>query len=150
MEIPSNPHVSISEPSTNRSDDLATSDDDSLKRDRRSTPMVFHCLFKCLQVALYLFIGDDGVITFLLTSIFIVVDFWTVKNVTGRMLVGLRWWTVTDEKGNEVHYFENYDFKTEQKNLGSTVFWGGQIGITFFWSLFLFFNIIRLKLFWVD
>ena len=24
-------------------------------------------------------------------------DFWTVKNVTGRLMVGLRWWSEIDE-----------------------------------------------------
>jgi hypothetical protein len=27
------------------------------------------------------------------------VDFWIVKNVAGRILVGLRWWVDFDEKG---------------------------------------------------
>jgi hypothetical protein len=26
-------------------------------------------------------------------------DFWTVKNVTGRLLVGMRWWSSDGEEG---------------------------------------------------
>ena len=34
-------------------------------------------------------------------------DFWTVKNVTGRLLVGLRWWNHVDEDGKSHWVFEN-------------------------------------------
>jgi hypothetical protein len=34
-------------------------------------------------------------------------DFWTVKNVTGRLLVGLRWWNYVDEEGKSIWVFEN-------------------------------------------
>lgn len=39
------------------------------------------------------------VITFIFVIILSALDFWTVKNVTGRLLVGLRWWSDYDEKG---------------------------------------------------
>jgi hypothetical protein len=43
-------------------------------------------------------------------------DFWTVKNVTGRILVGLRWWSIIKEDGKEEWHFEalensKYHFK---------------------------------------
>jgi hypothetical protein len=40
------------------------------------------------------------VITFISVMILNALDFWTVKNVTGRLLVGLRWWSDYDEKGD--------------------------------------------------
>lgn len=40
------------------------------------------------------------VITFITVMILSALDFWTVKNITGRLLVGLRWWSDYDEKGN--------------------------------------------------
>ena len=33
-------------------------------------------------------------------------DFWVVKNVTGRLLVGLRWWNYIDEDGKSQWMFE--------------------------------------------
>ena len=117
----------------------------------RSTTAIFHCLFKGLQVILYLFSGDSSVVTFILISILIVVDFWTVKNVSGRFLVGLRWWTLTDPQGNEIYHFENYDFKLESPEdiRFASIFWTAQISITVFWCLFLFLDVITFKLFWV-
>jgi hypothetical protein len=36
-------------------------------------------------------------------------DFWVIKNVTGRLLVGLRWWNEVKEDGSEEWKFESYD-----------------------------------------
>lgn len=35
----------------------------------------------------------SNVIIFIFVLIISALDFWTVKNVTGRLLVGLRWWS---------------------------------------------------------
>ena len=117
----------------------------------RTKAMYFHILFKALQVLIYMFSSDDSsVAVFLMVSVLIVIDFWSVKNVTGRLMVGLRWWTVTDETGKEIYYFENYDYKAVEDAKFSRAFWGGLISITIFWGLFLFLDLIRLKLFWVS
>lgn len=34
-------------------------------------------------------------------------DFWTVKNITGRLLVGLRWWNFVDEDGQNHWKYES-------------------------------------------
>ena len=38
---------------------------------------------------------------FLFTTVCIAFDFWVVKNLTGRNLVGLKWWSTVDKKGNQ-------------------------------------------------
>ena len=35
------------------------------------------------------------------------IDFWVVKNITGRLLVGLRWWNYIDDEGKSHWVFEN-------------------------------------------
>lgn len=47
---------------------------------------IFHVLFKSLAVFFYLFSGltFDSATVFLLVSIFGVLDFWVVKNISGR------------------------------------------------------------------
>ena len=34
-------------------------------------------------------------------------DFWTVKNITGRLLAGLRYWNYVDDAGNSHWIFES-------------------------------------------
>jgi hypothetical protein len=71
---------------------------------------VFTFLFKAVAVLMYnpnkysYFFGgiifSSSILVFILVIILSALDFWTVKNVTGRLLVGLRWWSDYDEKGN--------------------------------------------------
>jgi hypothetical protein len=49
------------------------------------------------------------VIQFVVTVFLLALDFWTVKNVSGRILVGLRWWNEVDEQGESVWHFESLD-----------------------------------------
>ncbi|GFS63431.1 golgi apparatus membrane protein TVP23 homolog B [Trichonephila inaurata madagascariensis] len=44
---------------------------------------------------------------FVTIIIFLSLDFWTVKNVTGRLLVGLRWWNYVDDEGKSHWVFES-------------------------------------------
>ena len=44
-----------------------------------------------------LFTQDTSALQFVVVAA--AVDFWIVKNVAGRILVGLRWWVDFDEKG---------------------------------------------------
>lgn len=36
-------------------------------------------------------------------------DFWTVKNVSGRLLVGLRWWNEVKDDGVSIWIFESQE-----------------------------------------
>lgn len=45
------------------------------------------------------------VFCFVLTELLLIFDFWVVKNISGRILVGLRWWNIVKEdKTNEWVY----------------------------------------------
>lgn len=63
--------------------------------------MTFYILFS-------LFI-DNFVIIFVVTVLLAALDFWVVKNVSGRILVGLRWWNEIDDLGESVWKFECLD-----------------------------------------
>ena len=54
----------------------------------------FHVCFKALALVTYVFanwIGLDFTNMLILCVVFLAFDFWTVKNVSGRLMVGLRW-----------------------------------------------------------
>lgn len=94
----------------------------------------------------------DDVGIFLSVVICAACDFWTVKNVSGRLLVGLRWWTTIDETGQEKWFFESHDTKLANSAFDSTVFWYTQIAATGLWGFFLawkLLTILQLGLFWV-
>lgn len=46
---------------------------------------------------------------FVITVLLLAFDFWTVKNVTGRLMVGLRWWSEVREDGSTEWRFEAHE-----------------------------------------
>jgi hypothetical protein len=53
-----------------------------------------------------LFVRGKSVV-FIAVAILSAFDFWVVKNLTGRILVGLRWWSQIREDGTEEWIFES-------------------------------------------
>ncbi|KAI3927571.1 hypothetical protein MKW92_014602 [Papaver armeniacum] len=60
----------------------------------------FHVIFKAGALAFYilsaLFFNSFGII-FVVTVLLAALDFWVVKNASGQILVGLRWWNEINE-----------------------------------------------------
>ena len=72
------------------------------------TACLFHVLFKCLALGVYmlgskLFWFEDVLVT-VLCILLLAADFWVVKNITGRLLVGLRWWNKVDVTTGETSW----------------------------------------------
>ncbi len=72
----------------------------------------FHVFFRVTALLVYILastlIGDAYFVHIFLTIVLLLaVDFWTVKNVTGRLLVGLRWWNKVDDDGTSTWMFES-------------------------------------------
>ena len=71
---------------------------------------MFHLLFKSASIVSFLFLNamiDLEILSFVIIVLFAAIDFWTVQNVTGRLLVNLRWWSEIDDWGNEVWRYES-------------------------------------------
>ncbi len=67
-------------------------------------------MFRSLAIFLFLFanlIYSSFIVGFVIIITLLSADFWTVKNITGRLLVGLRWWNYVDEDGKSIWVFEN-------------------------------------------
>ena len=98
-----------------------------------------------------LFIGNE-IMTFVFIIVFAAMDFWTVKNVTGRILVNLRWWSDLDEFGQEKWVFESNDDPATKREIGATdsfVFWGALYLTPVVWGFFAFMDFIGFKFFWM-
>ena len=63
---------------------------------KSSSPMTaaFHIILKIVIVGLYLILPfmTSSFNVLMIVVISAAVDFWIVKNLAGRLLVGLRWW----------------------------------------------------------
>lgn len=75
---------------------------------RHPVAVVFHLLFRLLALVFYIvcsiyFSFTGSVLTIILL---LAIDFWIVKNITGRLLAGLRWWNKVEEDGSSSWVFE--------------------------------------------
>lgn len=70
----------------------------------------FHVAFRVAAILGYMLCGmfSDSFITSFVTVILLLsMDFWTVKNITGRLMVGLRWWNYVDDDGKSHWIYES-------------------------------------------
>lgn len=78
--------------------------------------------------------SDSFIASFVTVVLLLSMDFWTVKNITGRLMVGLRWWNYVDDDGKSHWIFEAR--KVEHIDLILIIVYS-----------FLFFNYLYLPLF---
>ncbi|XP_061561283.1 Golgi apparatus membrane protein TVP23 homolog B isoform X1 [Phycodurus eques] len=114
----------------------------------------FHLFFRVCASLVYLlcerisngFIGGMVAIILLLSC-----DFWTVKNITGRLMVALRWWNQVDEDGQSHWVFESRKGmrKRQISDSESRIFWLGLIVCPLVWVLFAFSTLFQFNIKWL-
>ncbi|NWR32399.1 TV23A protein, partial [Tachuris rubrigastra] len=114
----------------------------------------FHLFFRVSAIVTYLFcdwFSNSFVACFVTILLLLSFDFWSVKNVTGRLLVGLRWWNQIDEDGKSHWVFEAKRVSTiaASTEAEARIFWLGLIICPAIWTLFLFSTLFSLKLKWL-
>lgn len=108
--------------------------------------LFFHLLFRVLAIVTYILSGlifgnasgGSFITTFVCVTLLLAFDFWTVKNVSGRLLVGLRWWNDVDEHGNSKWIFESKYHSDSNAMSGSERYQPNSTDYrVFWWSLHL-------------
>ncbi|XP_022759659.1 Golgi apparatus membrane protein-like protein ECHIDNA [Durio zibethinus] len=110
----------------------------------------FHVFFKASALAFYILsalFADSFVIIFVITVVLSALDFWVVKNVSGRILVGLRWWNEINDQGESTWKFECLD----QESLAlinpkdSWLFWWTLYLNAACWTILGIFSLVRFQ-----
>ena len=104
-----------------------------------------------MAILLYLFsssISDNFVFVFVFVILLLSFDFWTVKNVTGRLLVGLRWWNYVKPNGEEEWIYESLEDMAEINPSDARIFWTGLYGNLIVWVVFSFLDLLKVELSW--
>lgn len=98
-----------------------------LRQSAHPTVAVVHVSFKLAPIASYLLIGlftKMFVVQFVVTVTLLAFDFWIVKNLTGRLLVGLRWWHELAEDGiTQKWRFETVQDRESLNVVDGRIFW---------------------------
>jgi len=120
-------------------------------------PCIFHVLFKAAAIIFYQLGGffQQGTNFITVTVVCIVLlalDFWVVKNVTGRLLVGLRWWAQGEgEDGMETRWiFEAAPADTYTPNkFDASWFWGVLYVTPLIWMGSFFIGLLKWNFGWL-
>eukprot|EP01100_Stratorugosa_tubuloviscum_P001449 TRINITY_DN1322_c0_g1_i1.p1 TRINITY_DN1322_c0_g1~~TRINITY_DN1322_c0_g1_i1.p1 ORF type:complete len:242 (+),score=113.47 TRINITY_DN1322_c0_g1_i1:112-837(+) len=105
---------------------------------RHPIAVLFHYFFRTTSFVLYLlpFWDNNFIVMFILTILFQSADFWTVKNVTGRLLVGLRWWNCIKDDGSNEWIFQSLEGERAINQGESVLFWLALLGFPVAWAIF--------------
>ncbi|CAN8030900.1 unnamed protein product [Ixodes persulcatus] len=120
---------------------------------RHPVAVFFHLAFRTLALLVYLlcrFFTDSFISSFVCILLLLSMDFWTVKNVTGRLLVGLRWWNYVDDVGKSHWVFESRKEGDPTSDASeSSIFWMALIAAPALWTLFLFISLFGWSFQWL-
>ncbi|XP_055616113.1 uncharacterized Golgi apparatus membrane protein-like protein CG5021 [Toxorhynchites rutilus septentrionalis] len=115
----------------------------------------FHVFFRGAAIGTYLFWGlfnDSFIKCFLLVIFWLSADFYLVKNLSGRLLVGMRWWNYVDDEGRSHWVFEskkgeNYDTRINPYEV--KIFWVALVVFPLLWALFFVVALFGFKFKWM-
>merc|ERR1719510_237272 len=109
---------------------------------------------KVAALLVYLFGGmfsSSFIGVFVAVVLLLSVDFWTVKNVTGRIMVGLRWWNYIDENGDSQWMFEKRNGDSQHLLSATEVrfFWVALVAAPFLWLILFLTAFFSFKFQWL-
>jgi len=126
-----------------------------------------HVGFRTSALLVYLFGGmfsSSFIGIFVSVVLLLSIDFWTVKNITGRILVGLRWWNYINDDGESSWVFEsrsnggagdsgaadsNNPANSQLSQTEVRFFWITLVAAPFFWVILFFTAFFRFKFQWL-
>lgn len=91
---------------------------------------------------------SNQAIVMIIVIILTAMDFWYTKNISGRILVGLRWWNIYNAETKQ----EKWSFESKNEIKESTVdrstFWTSLYGFTGAWLILSIWELIRFNFIW--
>ncbi|KAL0248803.1 hypothetical protein GEMRC1_004037 [Eukaryota sp. GEM-RC1] len=109
---------------------------------RHPKSVLFHVLFKVLAIIMWFMPMTHTVTKFAIVITLLAFDFWTVKNVTGRLLVGLRYWNKINDDGSSEWVFESLDDPSIISPSDARFFWTVLISYPIIWVALVFLRAI--------
>ncbi|EMG49634.1 hypothetical protein G210_5553 [Candida maltosa Xu316] len=135
---------------------------DRLKQSSHPVALLFYMFFRISPIFVYIFgtivikqvtSENTFILHFITLILLIAADFWNLKNIAGRLLVGLRWWNETnlvesegaDKNFENVWVFESADPNRYINPIDSKVFWILLYGQPAAWIVLGFLALLRFQ-----
>ncbi|KAL9538106.1 hypothetical protein MBANPS3_011192 [Mucor bainieri] len=125
---------------------------DYFKQSSHPVASFFFLVFRTGALLTYLlgsFFSSNFTLIFVLVILLLAFDFWTTKNVSGRLLVGLRWWNEIQLDGSNKWVFESANPDRKSNSVDSQLFWMVLYGTPLVWGVFAFSCILTMKVSWL-
>ncbi|GAB7344691.1 hypothetical protein MBLNU457_3169t1 [Dothideomycetes sp. NU457] len=111
--------------------------------------------FRLSNLLVYLFglyFTDNYVMIFIITIVLLAMDFYYLKNIAGRRLVGLRWWNEVSLDSGDSHWvFESAEPETRVVNATDRrFFWLALYAQPALWVGLAVLALVRLKFIWLS
>lgn len=96
-------------------------------------------------------LSKNFVLIFIVTILLLAIDFYYLKNIAGRRLVGLRWWNEVDSTTGDGRWvFESADPESREQNMtDKRFFWMALYMQPVLWVVLAVFALIGLKFIWL-
>ncbi|KAI0141853.1 Golgi apparatus membrane protein TVP23 [Xylariaceae sp. FL1272] len=116
--------------------------------------LLTYLAFRISSLLVYLFgvlFTSNMVLIFIITILLLAADFYYLKNIAGRRLVGLRWWNEVDaSSGDSQWVFESFEPGTKAVNAtDSRFFWLALYSQPVLWVALAILLLVRLKFEWL-
>lgn len=124
----------------------------SLRMFKNPTIAIAHYAFRGSALVFYLFanvFSSSFIVQFLIILTLLSMDFWTVKNITGRLMVGLRWWNFVDTEGKNHWKFESSKDPSRFPTLDRRAFWLALVAGPVVWAFFVTVALMTFKWEWM-
>ncbi|PNW72080.1 hypothetical protein CHLRE_16g683250v5 [Chlamydomonas reinhardtii] len=98
----------------------------------------FHGFFKVVAIVWYwicTIVSNSFVVNFVVCIVLLALDFWVTKNITGRLLVGLRWWNEANDTGSAWRFETLPEGVRQVLPREKRFFWLACMGATAHWIL---------------
>eukprot|EP01083_Nonionella_stella_P221014 790114_1 len=109
-----------------------------MNQDSHYFAQIFTVVFKIIAMVTYILGGVFNLefrMTLIICVLMLAADFWAVKNVTGRLLVGLRWWNKVNDDGTTEWVFESAPPDWHGHPQDARVFWWSLYATPLLWLL---------------
>lgn len=110
---------------------------------------LFHVAFKVAAILVYLLgmsFSMSYVVMLVVTILLLAADFWTTKNITGRILVSMRWRSEVKDDGSTEWLFESSPEADQRVNAyDNWFFWVTMVGNFVAWVVLLILNLFTFK-----
>ena len=124
---------------------------DFMKKSSNPSVALMTVALKGCALFFFLFLNiftSNQAFVMIVVILFDAMDFWYTKNISGRILVGLRWWnTYNPETQQEVWRFESKN-EIKEANIDRKTFWISLYGFTGAWLVLFIWECVFLNFMW--